>query len=119
VLNLGTNSTTVNATGVVVSAYTVVAGVGAGSIAFQFNGVGSIPVPYPIVANIRVATAANVNVDLADAVITYPSNGVVTISSGCNIYSDSWIYILCCSSTCRFYSRINRMKIINYINRSK
>jgi len=78
----GTNSTTVNATGVVVSAYTVVAGVGAGSIAFQFNGVGSIPVPYPIVANIRVVTAANVNVDLADAVISYPSNGVVTISSG-------------------------------------
>jgi len=62
--------------------YTIVAADDtAGNVTIQFNGTGTPSVAYPIVASISVLRAG-VNVPLADAVITYPSNGCVKIADG-------------------------------------
>jgi len=53
-----------------------------GNVTFIFKGVGDLPVAYPLSAKIQVVDSSNVNVDLADAVITYPANGTVSITSG-------------------------------------
>lgn len=63
--------------------YTVVAADDtAGTVTFIFKSANATdPVAYPLVAAITV-TRAGVNVPLADAVITYPANGKVTLADG-------------------------------------
>ena len=65
------------------SIYTVTAAdEAAEEITFDFVSAGDAEVTYPLAAVIQVRTDAGVNVDLADAVITYPADGQVKIANG-------------------------------------
>lgn len=52
----------------------------ANAVVFDFQ------VAYPLAAVFGVVTSANINVPLADAVITYPANGQVRLASGASTF---------------------------------
>ena len=63
--------------------YTVTAAdASAEEITFKFLGANDSAVTYPLAVIFQVRTDAGVNVDLADAVITYPADGSVKIANG-------------------------------------
>lgn len=44
-------------------------------------------VEYPLAATVQIQTASGVNVDLSDAVISYPENGQVSVADGATTFT--------------------------------
>jgi len=53
-----------------------------GEITFTFKGTGDLPVNYDLASSISIVNSSNVNQDLSDAKISYPTKGKVKIEDG-------------------------------------